>query len=44
MQRQPLTNFKIQRYYLNEPKLDGVYSRNSLPKLKNRAYVINKLN
>ena len=44
MQCQPLTNFKIQRNYLNEPKLDGVCSRNNLPKLKNRAYVINKLN
>ena len=24
----PLTNFEIQKYYQNEPKLNGVYSRN----------------
>ena len=34
-----LTNFGIQRYYQNEPRFNGVYSRNNLPK-KNRAYVI----
>ena len=34
-----LTNFEIQRYYQNEPRFNGVYSRNNLPK-KNRAYVI----
>ena len=37
----PLTNFEIQRYQ-NEPKFNGVYSRNNLPKIKNGAYVINK--
>ena len=38
----PLTNFKIQRYYQNEPRFNGVYSRNSLPKAKkDGAYVIN---
>ena len=38
----PLTNFEIQTYYQNEPKFNGVYSRNKLPKtIKNRAYVIN---
>ena len=36
----PLTNFEIQKYYQNEPKFNGVYSRNNLPKI-NRAYVIN---
>ena len=36
-----LKNFKIQKYYQNEPKLNGVYSRNSLPKtIKAGAYVI----
>ena len=28
----PLTNFEIQRYYQNEPRFNGVYSRNNLPK------------
>ena len=35
----PLTNFDTQNYYQNEPKFNGVYSRNNLPKIK--AYVIN---
>ena len=25
----PLTNFEIQKYYENEPKFNGVYSRNN---------------
>ena len=38
----PLTNFKMQKYYQNEPKFNGVYSRNNLPKkIKDEAYVIN---
>ena len=37
----PLTNFELQKYYQNEPKLNGVYSRNNLPKTKDRAHVIN---
>ena len=37
----PLTNFEIQKYYYNEPKFDGVYSINNLPKIKNGAYVTN---
>ena len=36
-----LTNFVIQKYYQTEPKLNGVYSRNDLLKIKNGAYVIN---
>ena len=28
----PLTNFEKQKYYENEPKLNGFYSRNNLPK------------
>ena len=30
----PLTNFKIQKYYQNEPRFNGVYSRDMLPKIK----------
>ena len=37
----PLTNFEIQKDYLNEPNFKGVYSRNNLPKIKDRTYVIN---
>ena len=37
----PLTNFEIQKHYQDEPKFNGVYSRNNLPKLKDGAYVIN---
>ena len=37
----PLTNFEIQRYYQKEPKFNGVYSRNNLPKIKNVIYLIN---
>ena len=27
-----LTNFEIQNYYQNEPRFNGVFSRNNLPK------------
>ena len=37
----PLTNFEIQKYDQNEPKFNGVYSGNNLPKIKDGAYVIN---
>ena len=37
----PLTNFEIQKYYQNEPKSNGVYSKNSLSKIKDRTYIIN---
>ena len=37
----PLTNFEIQKDYQNEPNFNGVYSRNNLPKIKDRTYVIN---
>ena len=33
-----LTNFEIQKY---EPKFNGVYSRDNLPKIKDGTYVIN---
>ena len=42
MLRNPLTNFEIQKYYQNEPNFNGVCSRNSLPKIKDRAYVWNR--
>ena len=37
----PLKNFELQKYYQNEPKFNGVYSRNILPKIMDGAYVIN---
>ena len=38
----PLTNIEITEYYKNEPRFNGVYSRNNLPKtIKKVAYVIN---
>ena len=38
----PLTNTEISEYYANEPRFNGVYSRNNLPnKIKKGAYVIN---
>ena len=37
----PLTNFEIQKNDQNEPKFNGVYSRNNLPKMKDELYVIN---
>ena len=37
-----LASFEIQKYYENEPRFNGVYSRNNLPKkIKDGAYVIN---
>ena len=38
----PLTNFEIQGYYQNEPRFNGVFSRDNLPNtIINGAYVIN---
>ena len=38
----PLKNFEIQNFYENEPRVNCVYSRNTLPKkIKNGAYVTN---
>ena len=37
-----LTNFELEKYYQNEPRFNGVFSRNNPPKkIKNGAYVIN---
>ena len=38
----PLTNIEISEYYKNEPRSNGIYSRNNLPnKIKKGAYKIN---
>ena len=37
-----LINFEIQEFYQNEPRFNGVFSRDNLPNsIKNVAYVIN---
>ena len=41
MPAHPLTNFEIQNYYKNEPRFNGVYSRDNFPKIKNGIYIIN---
>ena len=40
MPRDPWTNFEMQKYQ-NEPRFNGVYSRDNLSKMKDGAYVIN---
>ena len=38
----PLHHFEVQKYYKNEPRFNGLFSRNNLPKkIKDGAYVIN---
>ena len=37
----PLANSEIQKYNQNEPRFNGVYSRDNLQKIKNGAYIIN---
>ena len=37
----PLINFEIQKYYQNEPKFNGAYLRNNLPRIKDGVYIIN---
>ena len=34
MPSDPLTNFEVQKYYQNEPRFNGVFSRDNLPKIK----------
>ena len=47
MSPHPLTNFEIEKCYNNEPRFNGVFSRNnlleynSIEKIKDGAYVIN---
>ena len=36
----PLTDFEVQKYQ-NEARFNGVYSRDNLTKIKDRAYIIN---
>ena len=41
----PLTNFEIREYYQDEPKFNGVFSRNNLPKkkgwgIRNKSWLI----
>ena len=37
----PLKIFEIQKYYKNEPRFNGVYSRYNLPKIRDGAYLKN---
>ena len=37
----PLTNFEIKKYYQNELRFNDVYSRDNVPRIRDRAYVIN---
>ena len=37
----PLTNFEIQKYYQNELRFNGVYSRDNLPKIKDGPSIMN---
>ena len=41
MPPRPLTDFETQKYYQNEPRFNGVYFRDNLTEIKDRAYVIN---
>ena len=47
MRHHPLINFEMQKYYQNESRFNGAYSRDNLPqtklqeKIKNGAYVLN---
>ena len=37
----PLNNIKITNYFNYEPRFNGVFSRNNLPRIKDEAHVIN---
>ena len=37
----PLTNFETQNYYQNEPKFNGVHSKNNFASKRDGVYVIN---
>ena len=41
MPSHPLTNFEIQRYYQDEPRLNGFYSNNNLSIIWYGVYVSN---
>ena len=37
-----LSNFEIEKYYKNEPRFNGLFPRNNLPKqIQDETYVIN---
>ena len=36
-----LNNIEITNYFSNEPRFNGIFSRNNLLKIKDRVYVIN---
>ena len=36
-----LSNFEIKKYYQNEPRFNGIYSRDHLTEIRDGAYVIN---
>ena len=38
----PLTNIEISEYYKNEPRFNGVYSRNNLPNKIKKKSIRNK--
>ena len=40
----PLTNFEIMEYYKNEPRFNGVYSRDRLPSIAKDGVIIVNLN
>ena len=40
---QSLTNFEIQKYYQNELRFNGVYSRDNMSEIKDGAYLMNTL-
>ena len=37
----PLTSFEIEKYYENEPRFNGIYSRDNLLRIKDDPYIIN---
>ena len=37
----PLNNIEITKYFNYEPRYNGAFSRNSLPRIKDEAYVTN---
>ena len=37
----PLTNFKRQKYYQNEPRFNGGYSRDNSKNIRDEAYILN---
>ena len=41
MPAHPVTNFEIQKYCNNEPRFNGLYSRDNSRKIKDEAYIIN---